>query len=390
MSSFLSTYMRYTGVSVAPPAFHRWSGLAAIAASVADRVWVDSHSQQLAPNLYVFLIGPSGVGKGIAINTMMRVLDAAGVTRLYNGMLTAQHLCDLLGGRQNKHLLPKVTLVTEELSLSIGDKLLADRLLRLATKLYECTPYEFTEGTRTHGTVAFRGHCVNWLAGTTQEWLRDSVPRSAVEGGFFARVNPVVHNSGLSRVSRPALDLSVFDGLVTQLQVYAGLQGEMTLSPMADDIYWEWYEQRPLPSEPVMEPVWARVPIHILKLAMLLSLSDGPTMVIEERHITQARLLAEESLRHLPALIEYVALTPDTDGLRLVREAIRRAGELWHAPLMRKMMSHGLAGDDVRRHIDTLKQSGLILDEPHGLRHHYTWLGRVRLDDIPDEGEEPK
>ena len=384
MPSFLSAYLQYAGLSVAPRIFHLWSGLSAMAAAVADRVWIDSHSSQLPPNLYAFLIGPSGIGKGVAIHTAMRLLDAAGVTRLYNGMLTAQHLCDLLGSRATKHLAPKVLLVTEELSLSIGDKVLADRLLRLATKLYECTPYDFVEGTRTHGTVTFRGHVINWLAGTTQEWLRDSVPRSAIEGGFFARVNAIVCPDLLRRITRPALDLTVFDALVQRLQEYTMLAGPMVMDAQADAVYWDWYEQRPLPPEPILEPVWARVPIHVLKLAMLLSLSDSLSMVIEERHVTQARLLAEESLRHLPALIEFVALTPETDGMRLVREAIRRAGALHHTPLMRKMIAHGLSGDDVRRHVDTLVQGGLVERTP-GTRQEYTWLGKVRLEDVPDD-----
>src|SRR3990167_10557775 len=110
--------------------------------------------------------------------------------------------------------------------------------------------------------------------------------------------------------------------------------GRMVMVAQSDAVYWDWCEQRRLPREPILEPVWARVPIHVLKLAMLLSLSDSLSMVIEERHVTQARLLAEESLRHLPALIEFVALTPETDGMRLVREAIRRAGALHHVPLI--------------------------------------------------------
>lgn len=385
MLPFLTQYLRYTGVSVAPTVFHLWAGLATMAATVADRVWVESHSEHLAPNLYVFLIGPSGIGKGVATNAALRLLTEAGTARIYNGMLTAQHLCDLLGGRANKHLDPKVLLVTEELSLSVGDKVLADRLLRLTTKLYECTPFEFTEGTRTHGSVAFRGHCINWLAGTTQEWLRDSVSRSAVEGGFFARVNPVVCNGPLARVARPFLDLTTFGELVARLQVLAGLAGPITLDSEADDVYWEWYEQRPTPTESVLEPVWARVPVHVLKLAMLLSLSDGPDMVVRERHITQARLLAEESLRHLPGLIEYVALTPETDGRRLVRDAIRRAGAMWHSALVRRLMGQGLSAEDVRHHVETLVQGGLVEREPHGLKVKYVWQGQSQLEAVPDE-----
>jgi hypothetical protein len=374
MSSFITRYMQYAKRTAAPPLYHRWCALACLAATVTDHVWVESQGEAIAPNLYVFMVGPSGAGKGVATSLAMRLLTHAGVVRIYNGMLTAQHLCDMLG-RDKKHP-PKILLVTEELSLCIGDQQIADRLIRLATALYSCSPYEFNEGTRTHGAVKFEHQCICWIAGTTPEWLRDSVPKSAIEGGFFARVSCIVDRGPLRRVSRPVLDLSVFQGLADDLRVLAQLGGPMTMTADADELFWHWYEERPAVTEQVLEPVWARVPVHVLKLATLLSLSDGPSMVISAEHITEARQLAEEALRQLPELIEYVSLTPETDGTRLVREAVQRAGVIHHTALARAMVSRGLTGSAVRDHLDTLQQSGLILREVHGQRVSYTWASR--------------
>ena len=375
MSNFVTRYLQYAKRTAAPPAYHRWCALACLSATVADRVWVESQGESIAPNLYVFMVGPSGAGKGIATSLAMRLLTHAGVVRIYNGMLTAQHLCDMLG-RDTKHP-PKILLVTEELSLCIGDQPIADRLIRLATALYSCSPYVFNEGTRTHGPVKFVGQCINWIAGTTPEWLRDSVPKSAIEGGFFARVSCVVDRGPLRRMSRPVLDLSVFQGLADDLRALAQLGGPMTMTPDADELYWSWYEQRPAPTEPTLEPVWARVPVHVLKLATLLSLADGPSMQIDVPHITGARQLAEEALRQLPELIEYVALSPETDGLRLVREAIQRAGIIHHAPLIGLMLKHGLTAAAVREHLDTLMQGRLIIREMQGIKVSYTWGSRA-------------
>ena len=374
MSSFVDRYLRYAGVSAAPQEFHRWCALQAIAATVMDRVWAESAGEHLPPNLYVFLVGPSGAGKGVATTTLLRLLYAANTTRIYSGMITAQHLCDLLDAKRKRE--PRLLLVTEELSLSVGDKQLADRLIRLATALYTCSPYEFSEGTRTHGTVRFANQVICWNAGTTQEWLRDSIPRSAVEGGFFARVNCVVYKGPIRRPVRAKPDLTLLQGLCDDLQVLRGLHGPMTFSKDADESYWDWFERRPPPAESILEPVWMRVPIHVLKIATLLSLSDGPSMRIERDHLIEARKLAEALLRHLPSLIEYVAMTPDSDGIRYVRNAIYDTGRVTHNVLVRSMMRHGLTAQKVKEHVDTLVQSGFVkVDASAKGRTVYAWRG---------------
>ena len=374
MSNFIDRYLRYAGISAAPQEFHRWCALQAISSTVMDRVWVESAGEQLPPNLYVFLVGASGSGKGVATSTLLRLLYAAKTVRTYSGMITAQHLCDLLDAKRKRE--PKLLLVTEELSLSVGDKQLADRLIRLATALYMCSPYEFSEGTRTHGTVRFSNHCICWNAGTTKEWLRDAIPRSAVEGGFFARVNCVVYNGPIRRPVKAKPDLTLLQGLVDDLIVLRGLNGPMILSSDAEESYWDWFERRPLATEYILEPVWMRVPIHVLKIAMLLSLGDSTSMIIERDHIVQARQLAEETLRHLPSIIEYVAMTPDSDGVRYVRNAIYDAGRIVHNVLVRSMMRHGLTATKVREHVDTLVQGGFVrVDASVRGRPAYEWRG---------------
>jgi hypothetical protein len=239
-----------------------------------------------------------------------------------------------------------------------------------------CSPYEFSEGTRTHGTVRFSNHCLCWNAGTTQEWLRDSIPRSAIEGGFFARVNCVVYKGKIRQPVRARPNLALLPGLASDLRVLRSTHGPLTLSSEADEAYWDWVERRPMPAEALLEPVWMRVPIHVLKIATLLSLGDGLSMVIERDHITEARQLAETSLRSLPSLIEYVAMTPDTDGIRYVRNAIYDAGRVAHSVLVRSMMRHGLTAQKVREHVETLVQSGFVTVDVTG-RRSYVWRGNV-------------
>ena len=99
-------------------------------------------------------------------------------------------------------------------------------------------------------------------------------------------------------------------------------------------------------------------------------------MQIERDHIVEARQLAEASLRHVPQLIEYVALTTDSDGVRYVRNAIYDSGRITHNVLVRSMMRHGLTAQKVKEHVDTLVQSGFIkVDASTKGRTAYEWRG---------------
>ena len=388
--SFLAEYVRYAGDSEVPEAYHRWCGLFCLAAAASDHVWIEKFpGERLVPNLYVFLLGPSGIGKGAAISVAYRLLKAVKALRMMRGKVTAAYLADFLS---NKKLGAKVTIVTPELALSVGRGPLADDLVKLLTELYTGGDYEFHEGTRTHGTVTFRDHCINWLAGTTKEWLRDCITKDAVEGGFFARCAPVqaAYDLGL-RIPLPSVPLdwaALGQGLIRHLDLVAGHGGRLLFTGTAQRIVDDWYVQRPEPDDENLIPTWKREHDLVLKLSMLLALSDDPTCgCIEAHHVAGAQRLAAESMAALPPLVEYVALTRETDGLRMVRELIRRAGVLHHSALSRIVAKQGMTADKLQTFVVTLCAGGTIQRLVTRGTVMYTWMGRRAMPEEADDHE---
>jgi hypothetical protein len=104
--SFIEWYLYSAGLSWVPAEFHLWCALSVIAACVADRVWFEKfRGERLTPNLYVMLIGPSGVGKNQAIRKAQKLVERAPNRErvgLYRGKISAQSLLSYLGGGTQK------------------------------------------------------------------------------------------------------------------------------------------------------------------------------------------------------------------------------------------------------------------------------------------------
>lgn len=376
---FLTDYAAYCGHSEIPPEYNRWCSLLALSAAAENRVYVEKLGEHIAPNLYVFLLGPSGIGKGASISLLMRLLRTLPLIRTYRGKLTYAALIDILNEKRSQAP-PRLLLVTPELGMSVGRGPLADELVKLLTELYTGGDYEFTEQTRTHGPARFTNHSICWIAGTTREWLRDCISRDAVEGGFFARVSCISAAYNFDhRIYTPQHDDSLLPALTAHLAHVTALSGLMTLTEAADQVLQMWYEQRPTPEDPALLPAWKRGHDLVLKLSMLQALADSPpSRVIDVPHVVAAQQLADETMASLPQLVEFVSLTPDTEGGKRVEDAISRAKVIQHRSLVRAMLRYGIMAPKVREYVDTLVQGGLVEIMPDTISAKLTYLWRGR------------
>ena len=386
--NFLDLYLHAIGRDEVPPLYHLWAGLALLAACVADRVWVEKfRGAKLAPNLYVILVGPSGLGKGVAIDQATKFVRDLPRVNLYRGKSTAAHIVDRLGKPfrrpDGKRILsnPKLFLVTPEIGMSVGSGPLAEDFVKLMTDLYTGSPDPITVGTRMHGEVIIQAPCVSWLAGTTKEWLIRSVPRDAIEGGFFGRSVVVGadydHSKRFVRPQYPADEPDVTAHLRARVRALAHLGGEMMLTAEAREFEEYWYQQREPPEDDLLLPVWKRQHDLLLKLAMLLCLADGGAGVISRQHVVWAQKLAVQALKAMPDVQSAAATTPDTAATHAARELLRRNGRLQHSTLLRMVFSRGVNATQLREAVAGLIEAKQVTREP-GPRGGwvYQWVKR--------------
>ena len=369
--NLIQLYNHWVGRSEIPAEYHLWACISMIAACVSDKVWVTKFRSNLTPNLYTFLIGPSGSGKGTAISAMLSLVDEDKVN-YYNGRTTAQYMLDSMAfptrDQKEKGIdSTKLFVLSPELAMSVGKGDQADTLIKIMTELYGgAGARTIKEGTRTRGGIEIENPCINWLAGTTVEWLKDCCTSDAMEGGFFARVVPVVGRYDFSRANRfvrPIFppDQEIVKGyLKARISQLSTLNGEFALTDAAKELEEFWYHNRDEPEDSSMVPWWGRQHDLSLKLAMVFSLADSPTLVIERQHLGAAQRVIHSIGKNLPEIIRYTATTDDSKDIQVVLDIIKRNKRIGHSALLRRISYRGIHARQLIEIINTLRQANQI------------------------------
>mgnify|MGYP001609899771 CR=1 FL=1 len=384
---FFSLYLRHAPTMEVPRAFHFWAAMSLLAASVADRVWLEKLKTPLPPNLYVILLGPSAVGKGTAIDVATKF--ATPRMNLYAGSTTAPALIDYMaagasrpdGTRTVEN--SRVWLVMSELAKNIGSGEVADDFIKFLTDYYTPSVVPRRKGTRTHGQRVLHGHCLNWLAGTVPEWFRRALGPDVIEGGFMPRSLVVRGGYAKARVYEPEYPsdyLTLVAHLRERVEELADVRGEFSFAPDAKDTDRAWYLTRDIP--PGREPWAYREHDLVLKLAMLLALSDGPSLVIQQLHIVGAQRLLKQVNRNLSDLVSLASTSPRTQAVHAALDYVKSFGRVTHSQLLKMLTNRGLGNaDTMKREIrPTLLQTRQVRTDstPRG-GVVYVWAGRRRL-----------
>jgi hypothetical protein len=342
--------------------------------------------------MYTLLVGPSGSGKDLAISQALAFVKNLQTVKLYAGRATAPYIIDFLSRSANgrpplNH--SRMFLVTPELAMAVGSGNMADEFVKLTTALYGGADYPLTEGTRTSGTHIIMNPCLNFLGGTTEEWMMRALTRDAIEGGFFARVAAVKGEVDFAnRVLDPVYPQDyedVVDHLHMRIKMLTAVEGEFNFAPDAKRIEEQWYMTREVPYDDSLIPSWMRQHAMILKLAMLLSLMDNTdytpeSFVIELKHLRRAQQLSMDLQLKLPHFINLATKSDETKWLDTVTKLLKRAGRIQRYKLMQMCSSRGLDRVKLDYCLEQLKMERKVgcATAPGGNGMMYTWLVNKR------------
>lgn len=380
--SWLEYYLYAAGISLVPPQFHVWCGMAALAACVADRVYYEKFKgERLTPNLYVMLIGPSGVGKNQAIRRAQKRVEAVeNVDRVqpYRGKITAEQLLSRLGDPRRRWG-NYIWLITPELAMEVGNGPKAETFITHMTELFDSDTV-VQDSTRTSGHFSIDRPTANWTSGTTQDWLLRSVGKADILGGFFARIFPIPGERSLFRIPKPIFppDYDHVNAWLTDyLNALTWVEGEMTMDDHADALHTWWIETRHEPVDDMLWHFYTHGDNLLIKLAMNLALADDCKLVIEYGHMANAIALYEWVNAHLPEVLEFAHRTPDVERLELLSATIRQASGAWvqHSHVLRTVSNRGVTRESFESMLRTLVERGEVqLGKGHGAKM-YRWIG---------------
>lgn len=155
---------------------------------------------------------------------------------------------------------------------------------------------------------------------------------------------------------------SLADGLL-QLQ---NSVGQVAFSPDAHKWYVDWYMNRSATSlEKQFAGYLERRPDRVIQLAMILNASENPkSLTIQLDHLHSADNILKWLERLLPAAFSELASSQSGDDQhRLMQQLRHHGGELHHSVWMRMNRSR-MSADQFKKSIETLKQSGMVVQDP--------------------------
>lgn len=380
--------MSHVGQTEVPAAFYEWAAISVLASALGDRTWYEKFKgAKLVPNLYVLLIGPSGLGKGLAIDAAQRVINDMKLLGEYRGQITGPAIVDHLYKRAtNKKIMDtgRFYLITPELSMSVGSGDQADRFVKLMTELYTGGDYEFKEATRTNAAHSFRVPCMNWLGGSTERWAVNSITPDAIEGGFFARTIAVPGEYDFSKRNARPEPHPNFEALLMRLRkrvhyISTRVSGKMSLSLQAKALDVDWYENRAIPHDEALLPSWKRAHDLSLKLGMIFAKDEDPNAkIIMRKHLARGQRLADDAQKLIPRLVTLATMTPESDALQFVQRIVQTCGDegVPEHELVWRAAQRGLTKERTLAVVGTLVHSRRVSVEERQGKDWYAWKTR--------------
>jgi Protein of unknown function (DUF3987) len=284
--SWLDDVMAASAEVESPKQWVWWSAISAIAAISGSNVFLDKFYYKLSPNLFVMLLGKSGLGKGWPINLAKELVTCVDTTRVISGRNSIQAVLKELGTITTRNGKPPIPdsrgfLVSGEfVNFVIQDP----HSLSVLTELYD-THYNsvWKNTTKGSGIDTLKNVCLTMLGASSPAHFREVVHAKDVEGGFLGRTLMIYEET--RGFINPLTDRpkSKFDPLVAaeHLTSISKLKGEFRYSKQAKDFYNEWYyELRKRDTQDKTGTV-QRIHNHVEKVAMCCAMARDSTLELQ-------------------------------------------------------------------------------------------------------------
>lgn len=295
---WLDDLLTATDEAETPKSYIWWAGLAAISAVIKNQVFLQKGSlYALQPNIYVLIVGDSGMRKSFATNLCKKLVAKTNNTRVISGRSSIQSVIEQLSTSQTHEDTTPIFKDSAGLlhSNEFGVFLVEDpQCFKILTNLYD-SHYEGDgwKNTLKSGVATLKDISLTLIGAMTPSDFKEHIPKGAVTGGFIARclivledklakINPLTEDD-----TSKAIDI---EKLSKRLLEIKDLKGAFHWTPDARKIFEDWYA-------PYMKNIHkledktgfcGRLNDHVLKVAMLISLSKDNSLLIREDDISEA------------------------------------------------------------------------------------------------------
>lgn len=372
--NFLEAYEEYANDDFCPKAFHKWVGLSVLAGALERKVWLKQATVYHYPNIYVLLVSHPGVGKSTALERGVDLLEEVRVKfnpeiKMIPTRITDAAFIEMMDIRAQLSISPTQVVYhssgyfyASEASASALQNLFGDFNATI-TAMYDC-PKIFRSKIKAVKEVAeLQNCCMNLLAGSTFDYLKNLVNATSVMGGLASRFIYVVNKERLVKEAKwdhkDEIDFKTQSKLVEDLSAINRMQGRFVPTAGWIDAWEKWtpmfkQELNDLNS-PRMESILTRKGTNLVKVSMLLSAAENDSMILTEKHWHDAQELID-SVTKDNAFIVSSAIMADKSSqagiTQFILEELESNGRsMTVADLKAKLLRHG---SDLYRLKDTL------------------------------------
>lgn len=309
LESWVGAFMAHSQSAQSNDPFRRWSAIGVLAAALERKVWIISQQRPIYPNLYIFLVGPPGIGKTAALKLghdlfkpMTDSTDSGqhhtarvSLTKasLMDELATANRIVDKANIDFNALFIPSF-----ELGALIPQY--DPDFLNALTYLYDGILYdEKRRGNK--DPLVIPNPCVTLIGCTTPSYLTSTMPVGAWDQGFLSRV--IIIFSDLTEIKPLNLNEEVssdnpqlIEDLMHDLRIIGQRYGKMTFTVRARDYINDWMNDlrtKTAPAHPRLQHYNTRRPIHLLKNCMIACADSGEPEITEENVGTALSWLTE-------------------------------------------------------------------------------------------------
>lgn len=380
---FLKAYEDYSQDGFCPPQFHRWIGISLIAAALERKVSLKQGKINHHPNLFVMLVSHPAVGKSTAIDTGMDLIETLKKDhdqnfRIIPNQATEPALIDMMKIIDRIQISPTVTyphssayFYASEASASALQNTCGDFVASM-TAFYDCPKWFRKKLKGDPYPTEIENSCMNLLAGSTFDYLKNLVNETSIMGGFASRLIYVVSREREVKKTKWGAgeyhDPKMRSKLLADLIDIHKMIGPMTVTPGWISRYEKWrpeFDQFLIDLDsPKMESINARKGTHLIKLSMIMSISEGNEMIVTEKHFDQAQELIEAVTKENPMILRSAVIADKTSqsGINQLLASLvaKHGGVMNHAQLKREVMSNGNPIPDVVATLNYMISSGIF------------------------------
>lgn len=370
-----------------PYSYIYWSLMTCISAAAVNKYYVTSFSGKYIyyPNIYVILLGESGLGKAFGITLAKKLFKNTNITRVIAGRSSIQFIVNDLATTTSANGKPLITdsrgfIINGELSTG----LISDPdALTILTDLFDGkndNP-DWANSLKGEGKVQLKDPYITCLFGSSPSHFFEKVPQANIEGGYIGR-NLIIWEEQRSKIIDP---FSNEDSEQTD-DAFAGYLAEKytphlvkiaerdklkcILSDDAKKVYNPWRRQWKENQHEYNDRTGFinRVPDHVVKVAICLGLSrydfDGIILLSDiQEAIDKITGLVYQSQK----ITEGTGLDPTTAQTKFVINCLLKVPE-------NKMTRHKLLLDTygnldamtLDRAIETLMEMKWVKRVKHG------------------------